>query len=110
MPEHYVVTDAGLKPADSLSQQNTARQIDSSASPPAVKSVTTSEPSNTESKVFDLRAVAREVQALGALHLDRKHDTRSFKNKQLQQLGIKLPKQPRLSAHAQSLACVVCFQ
>lgn len=61
-------------------------------------------PPSGDSKAFDLQAVAREVQALGALHLDRKHDAKTFKSNQLQQLGIKLPKKPRLSA-ALGLRC-----
>jgi hypothetical protein len=97
MPEHYVLTDAGLQPADATIQKSTLRQADNSISAPAVKPTTASAPSSAVSHVFDLRAVAREVQALGALHLDKKYDSKSFKNNQLQQLGIKLPKKQRIS-------------
>lgn len=98
MPEHYVLTDAGLKPTGSVSHRNRLQGLDAVPAAPKAQPAGPSGPSSSDTKAFDLRAVAREVQALGALHLDKKHDAKSFKSNQLQQLGIKLPKKPRLSA------------
>lgn len=97
MPKHYVLTDAGLKPDDGTSQVQNVEPIDSRTLAPEVQ-VTPSAPASS-SQTFDLRAVAREVQALGALHLDKKRDAKSFKEAQLSKLGVKLPSKPRLSMH-----------
>jgi hypothetical protein len=90
MPEQYVLTHVGLQRAGEASAvQQSQKQ---SLAPP--------EPQRTldnGSDFLDLHTVAREVHALGAMHLDKKHDAKTLQRSQLSQLGFKLPKPPRLS-------------
>jgi hypothetical protein len=99
MPQHYVLTDAGLAPAVGSSKHESYQQPRAALISPDAQQAVPSAPAKSDNQVFDLRAVAREVQALGAQHLDRKYDAKTFKSNQLQQLGIKLPKKPRISVH-----------
>ena len=104
MPEQWVMTTTGLKRLAEASQLGTAlkrSQAISSKSPDQQNGRPAEQ--DEASAQAALQALRREVNLLGAQHLDKKADKQSFQSQAMQELGFAPIKRPRTGASSHSV-------
>lgn len=95
MPKQYILGSMGLQLVDSA-QLNT-HELPSTVAGSSSRTAPSRPPLlEDDANFLNLRDIAKEVHDLGARHLANKHDAASFATNRLMQVGIKLPKRPRV--------------
>jgi hypothetical protein len=105
MTQEWILTGSGLKrvsevasEADTIPTKTTLRRERRDITAKA----------DQEDKALDFKVTRNEVLSLGASFLDSKHDSASFHQRQLAQIGIRAPKKQKICTPLQLSAYHIC--